>query len=173
MSQITGLCPFQLRKPIKYSYNGDFKEAPYLELSEPTGDHSKYMIKLTMIINNVILKVSEKQRERLGDQKQPTPIMEEFDAKSEEDFNKQAEEIQQFLMAGFSLEDTDGELTTKFLEEFKNAILIETNSICMIDGTVPLKPVHWGEMSYKDQLDLAMKYCAFFGIGYLGDMMEK
>ena len=79
------------------------------------------------------------------------------------------------LNASFAMAD-DPDKVDSFVEEFKIAIIRQCDDpLCYLNGhsNAPFIEHHWDQMNFQDQTDVAIKYAAFFGIGYLGDMMEK
>ncbi len=175
MTHIDGTMEFKLRKPFKYSINGEFEDAKFLQLNEPTGKHNKNMRRLSAMVNSVILAVGAQRRDAAPVAAQPTPIKKAFSELGEDEHMQSSEDLAEMLAASFSMVG-DVDMQEDFVEEFRKAVVRECeNPICLVMGhdKAPFLQFYWENLHYKDQVDLAVKYAAFFGIGYLGDMTEK
>ena len=174
MSHKDGVMLYNLTRPIKYSNSGNFEEAHTLYFSEFLPDHSRFYMKLKQMIDKAIMDVSQKANDmrRADDPNQtsehPSKPSDKFINKSEEDHEKETSDIAEFLSMSLSIREDDDTLN-KFLDVFS---AMATKGICRIENNNLLLPNHWKEIHPEDQINAATRYCAFFGIGFLGQMKE-
>jgi hypothetical protein len=167
-SHIDGMMNYELSAPISYSDKGSTSEATFLTFHEPKGEHAKAFRKITNIIDNVIMRVSQ-----LSNEKQPTSVVKNFDETTEEDAEQDADGLYQLLKGGFGLLG-DEDKYDRFHDLFETAVISGTrHPLCKVQDLYPLREAHWEQIGPRDREEIAMRYCAFFGIGYLGDMMQK
>jgi hypothetical protein len=174
MSQIDGKMEYKLIKPFKYSIGGEFRDATFLTLNEPTGVHAKNMRRLASYVNNVIMQMSTKHSEMMNNEERVTQVQKNAMDQKEEKFISDSENLSDMLVAAFAMTG-NADLEEAFVDEFGKAICKIQEKLCLIDDhdEAPFMAAHWEKMYYRDQTKLAMNYAAFFGIGYLADLKEK
>jgi hypothetical protein len=167
-SHIDGVMNYELNAPISYSDQGSTSQALFLTFQEPKGEHAKAFRKITNIIDNVIMRVSQ-----LSNTNEPTPVSKDFDETSEEEALQDADGLYQLLKGGFGLLG-DEDKYDRFHDLFETAVMSGTrHPLCKVQDLYPLREAHWEQIGPRDREEIAMRYCAFFGIGYLGDMMQN
>lgn len=175
MSHIDGTMEFTLRKPLDYSNGGNFEKATFLQLNEPTGKHNKNMRRLSAMVNSAFIELSKLRKDIEIDNEKVTTVKKSFSDLTEEGHIKASDEGAELIATAFSMSG-DINKQEEFIEEFHNALIKDTQPrICLIMGhdSAPFLDTHWENLDYRDQIDLAVKYAAFFRIGSIWDMMEK
>jgi len=173
MSHKDGVMHFQLKKEIKYSKGGDLVSTAELEFYEFNAAHSRHYMKLKQFVDKAIFSA-----QKLADGRDSEPSIvgskvEKFHETSEEKHNEEADGLAELLSISMSLSDDDDKIY-KFTEAFKAMLFhSKAHSLCKIDGDMPINENHWNEIHPEDQINIAMKYCAFFGIGLLGSLKEE
>lgn len=173
MSHIDGVMRYDLKKSVKYSENGDFVEADYVELYEFNSAHVRFYTKLKTYVDKAIMDAQKlnKDREQVSEfagssgQKGLHEV-------SEEDHKIGADDMAELLEVAFSLSEDDDRLFN-FLTAFRSMVVhTKVHPIAKLDGKQIVNDVLWDNIHPDDQLQLAYKYCAFFGIGLLGRLMD-
>ena len=169
MSHIDGTMEYRLRKPVRYSRDGNFVDAEYLEFSEYSGPHRKEYFKLRQFITSVIMAVEKTAEGRKSKDAQPEPQKPIAD-QSEEEHAATADDLAAVIGLGFQVDcSVDVEA---FVETFRSMVCNAKKPLCKLDGAVNIRAETWDEMHPDDQFDAAVKYCCFFGIG-LGGVIES
>ncbi len=175
MSHIDGVMEFKLRKSVRYSIGGQFEEATFLQLNEPSGSHNKNMRRLSAMVNAAMLLAGDKFKAMHEANDGVTQLTKSMDETPEEEHKTDSNEASQALSFAFAV-NGDADKQEDFIEEFHKIIVKQSDKpLCLLEGhdQAPFRETHWELMDYQDQIDVALGYAAFFGIGYLGDMMEK
>jgi hypothetical protein len=164
MSHIDGTMEYRLKHPVKYSKDGNFVEAEYLEFSEYSGPHRKEYFRLRQTITAVIMAVEKiaEGRKKDDDATPQKPLADQ----SEEEHGASADDLATVVGLGFSLDS--GVDIDAFVETFKAMVCNSKKPLCKMDGAINMRAETWDDMHPDDQFDAAVKYCCFFGIGLAG-----
>ena len=164
MSHIDGTMEYALKRPVKYSKGGDFIDATFLELGEFSSKHRKHYLKLKKMIERAMISAQSSLKDvAQSDGYADHRARKGLDEQSEEDRELDAKEAYDFINACISFSpDLDLE---DFVTVFAEMVCKPEAPLCKIDGEVNIKPEVFADMHPDDQLDLALRYCGFFGIG--------
>jgi hypothetical protein len=168
-SHIDGEMEYLLKTPITYSNEGVQTEALFLTCYEHRGEHAKTMRKVAFVVDSAMISLGKSEMV----QNRPTPVRKKFEDASEEEMMDDAQSAAELLGIAFEMTG-DMEKSELFMDCFEKAVTTQTrNPLIKIQGIYPFRDVHWEQMRYAEQKDLAVKYCSFFAIGLIGDMIKK
>lgn len=174
MSHKDGTMIYHLDRSLEYSKNGEFVKAEFIEFYEFGGAHTRQYMKLRQYVDKAIFDAQKLVPEN-GDAEEdntitrPKPLHEVSEKEHEESYKG----LSELLNVSISLSDDEDRLNN-FIKAFKDLVLkSETHPIAKIDGDVIIKDVTWNKIHVEDQISIATRYCAFFGIGLLGQMKEE
>jgi len=157
MDIANGTHEYYLNKPIMVHFAGEGeKEVILLELHEPTRAHVKKSSRMKQFIMQAMMEVSEKsQNEVVGHEQK---LLHE---KTDEDIEKESLEMKKAL--GMMLQMSKTVDIGNFIELFIDMALKNSKkSIIMCDGKIPIKDIHFDQMSANDIEELAITYASFF-----------
>ena len=155
MSHIDGTMEYELKRGVKYSKGGEFIEATFVELKEFGPKNRKHYLKLKKMIDRAFFSAIP-EIEKLNEIKS----LRESAARVEEG---DGDDIYAVLKMGVSM-SSEVDLDD-FVELFKGLVCNSDAPLCKLDGEVKIKPEVFSDMHPDDQLEVAYKYCAFFGVG--------
>lgn len=170
MSHIDGVMQYTLQKPFKYQKSGQNVDACTVDLYEFNAAHTRFYPKLKTYVDRAIM---DAQKLNSARDDKPSEFAsargeEKFHEISEEDHEFNANDMAELLEVSFSLSDDDDRLG-KFLDAFRDMVChTKVHPIAKLDGEVIVNDVLWGSIHPEDQLQIAYRYCSFFGIGLLG-----
>lgn len=164
MSHIDGTMEYGLKRPVKYSKSGDFVEATFLEFKEFSGKHRKQYLKLKKVIERAMVSAQSSLKDvAQSDGYAEHRASKGLDEQSDGDRELDAKEAYDFINACLSF-SPDADLDD-FVDTFRQMVCNPEAPLCKIDGEVNIKPEVFNDMHPDDQLDAALRYCGFFGIG--------
>lgn len=157
-----GTLDYMLNGSIKvhFSEEGE-KEVGLLVMSEPTRAHAKKGSKLKQMIMRCMMEVS-KNTDTNQPIEQPAKEDKALHEKTNESMAKDVEEMKGALRIALLLsEKVDlGEFVETFIEmALKPGV---KKHIIMCDGKVPIKDIHFDQMSEDEVEELAITYASFF-----------
>lgn len=153
-----GTHDFTLNKPIMVHFSGKGEqEVICLIMREPTRAHAKKASKLKQMIMRSMMEISEKSNAIAGGEEQ-VPLHE----KTSEDIEKSAEEMREALRLSLMLSEKVD--LGDFVETFVSMAVKPgaKKPIIMCDGEVPIKDIHFDQMSADEVEELAIVYASFF-----------
>lgn len=166
MSKKDGKINYELQKPIKISERGAFIDCTFIELREPTGDHSSYYLKLLQKIEQGIAEVSVKFQNADEEQVQAGEEVKPFYEQSENPEEQKQQETSFRSVIMQSNIDIDF-----FILTFKKMIVADGKKpIALCNGTVKIKNVDWDKIYPNDRLGLAVRWCFFFVMPSIGGL---
>lgn len=176
MSIDTGTFDFTLTKPIKMAIDGHDQDVSVLTFHECGEGYDSYYFKLRKFINasNIVaLELIPKfkdARKDLGidDENESDALaageeIKPFHKQDEETFDQKVDDLcastKMFLGQGDELEN----LVKVFgdMVSFTNP----KQPICTTSCGIRVQRAAWSRIKVEDKIDMAVKYCAFFGIG--------
>ena len=171
MSIQDGTHTYQLKKPFIYAHGGEELEASYLVLSEFNPSHKRIYTRIKRIVDNAIQGMTEKHQDRI--EKQPTPSKPVMEM-SDEDYKVEFQDMKKMLEHSLSTVLSDEE-HDRFYDIMRELLCMGgVGCVCKIDGKEPMKQLIYDDrLSVEDANDIALEYCAFFGIGLLGELSAK
>lgn len=178
MSHKDGVMVYELRKPIKYSKNGAFEDVLFIELYEFGAAHTRQYFKLKQFVDKAIFDAQKLAGDRpeQGDVASGDGAIQQGQALhevKEQDHADNANDLADLLNISMSLSD-DEDRVCKFVDAFRAMVLhSSSNPIAKLNGDTILNENHWKEIHPEEQQSIATRYCAFFGIGLLGQMKEE
>lgn len=164
MSHVDGTFEFHLSRPIRYSKGGEFVEGALLEFSEYSGAHRKHYLKLQKAVNAAMVSAQKSLKELQSSE----GYAEHRERKgladaTEDDVQMDAEEKYSFISTCFNFADCVDD--NDFVDTFRDMVCGDKKPLCKIDGEHDLKATLFDDMHPNDQMEAALRYCAFFGIG--------
>lgn len=161
MSHIDGSMEYPLEHTVKYSSDGQFVDAVFLEFAEYSGPHRKEYFKLKQTITSVFMAVQKfsEGRKDVAEAKEQKALSDKTDAEQSADAN----DLFDLVSFGMSLDATID--IEEFVETFKAMVCNARKPLCKIDGKTNIRAETWDGMHPDDQLNAAVRYCCFFGIG--------
>lgn len=177
MSHKDGVMVYELRKPIKYSKNGQFEDVTHIELYEFGAAHNRQYFKLKQFVDKAIFDAQKLAGDRgQGGESEDEGAIQRGQALhevKEQDHADNANDLAELLNISMSLSD-DEDRVCKFVDAFRAMVLHSSiHPIAKLNGDVVLGENHWKEIHPEEQQAIATRYCAFFGIGLLGQMKEE
>lgn len=174
MSHIDGVMNYELTRPVKYMKNGEYADAYTIDLYEFNAAHTRFYPKLKTYVDRAIMDAQKLNKER--DEKPSQYANSKGDKAlhevSEEDHEFNANDMAELLEVSFSLSDDDDRLE-KFLTAFRSMVChTKVHPIAKLEGETIVIAELWDSIHPEDQLQIAYRYCAFFGIGLLGRLKD-
>lgn len=155
-----GTHDYILNNPIKVHFAGKGEqEVICLVMREPTRAHAKKASKLKQWIMQCMMEVSKDSTQpQLVAAEEPSVLHEKSDSAVE----KEAEEMKEALRISLMLSKTVdlGDFVETFIEMAQKPGV--KKSIIMCDGEVPIKDIHFDQMSADEVEELAITYASFF-----------
>lgn len=161
MDLVNGEKDYNLPEPITVfikDQGGDV-EVSLLTLHEPRREHIKYSARMKQMVTRAVMEVSEKHKGEeqviLGEEAKA------FHEKTNKEHQKESEEMAGLLnLALYASETVDlGDFVENFISMATKAA---KKNIVMCDAIVPIKDIHFDQMSDETVTDLAITYASFF-----------
>lgn len=178
MSFETGTFEFKLSKPIMMAISGHDKEVNSLIFHECGEGYDSYYFKLRKFINaakmnmaDLAPKIKKLQEVYAKDEdldeegdgplksgKELTP----FHEQTEEAYDEKVEAITEITKMSLG----QGDELENLVEVFGDMIsFTKEKPICTTSCSTRIQRASWNRIDVEDKIDMAVKYCAFFGIG--------
>lgn len=145
---------YQLTEPVRYAQDGQMTECEFLILSAPKGKRLRSALReVRFYVNKAFIQIAEMQQDRKPSGETPeAPELDENEAIAE--------------LLKYAFQNGEYEDYKKFINAFGD--LVCGTGVCKLAGHTDLLRGTWDDI--EDQDDIAMRYCANFGIGYLEKM---
>ena len=182
MSHIDGTMIFKLEEPIRYNSGGDFVEAEFIEFYEFGIAHERESLRLMKTIDKCITDFSLKAEARNKSDRDAgliveNPVVEdqskELIKQSDEDHSDNSDDMYEFFKLALNMSDDD-DILYKFINTFKSLVVkSEAHAIGKLDGKRHVNVELWSKFGTQVKLEVAIRYCSFFGIGSLSLMKDE
>lgn len=157
-----GSFEYDLKRPLNYKFEGQTETANTITLKEPGMEHIKFYSRLKQMITRSQMELAkhaneiQKMQDSIGTVVKP--ITEEA---------KQLEDDFEDVYHGFTLALEAAETVDMgvFMSTFAKMVCAPgaRKAICMVDGKVVMTSALWGNLYPDDALEMAVRWCAFFG----------
>jgi len=152
---------YDLKRPLDYKFEGNTETSNMVLLKEPGMEHIKFYLRLKQMITRSQMELATqagelvKMQEAIGEVVKP--ISEDVD-KIEDD----AQEVYDVFLLG--LEASEKVDMGTFIGTFEKMVTARAKkTICMVDNKVAMTGALWGNLHPDDALEMAVRWCAFFG----------
>ena len=157
-----GTFEFELSKDLEFKINGASETTRRIVLNEPRMEHVKEYLKLKQLIMRSQLELAEKapaikkMKDSAGEVIKPlVDDVENIEAKTEETYT----------FYKFALESSSTVDIGQFISTFEKMICTPgKTSLASVDGRTPMTPYLWTIIDPDDGFDMAVRWCAFFGM---------
>ena len=150
---------FNLKKPLKYKFDGGVHEANFVILKEPGMEHIKFYLRLKQMLTKAQMELATKAgkiEESMGEIVKP--FTEEIDK-----IESQSDEI--YAMYSISIQASDTVDSWQFQKTFQDMVCtIAKNGICMVDGKLSITKEIYNNLSPDDAEEMALRWCSFFAM---------
>ena len=157
MDLANGTHDYHLKRPITvyFAGKGD-QEVTLIEMREPSRAHVKKSAKIKQMVMQSIIEMSKDT-----DNNQAGTEIEKIENVSDEDHEENSKEMLDGLRVALLLSKTVD--LGDFIECFVDMALKNAKKpIIMCDGEVPIKDIHFDQMSVDEIEEMALTYASFF-----------
>lgn len=155
MSREDGTMDYYLKTPVSFPVGGRLEEFSHLHFNEYKNGSRKAHFKIRKVIASLLGYFEKNAKHNQSDVKKDVKVESEVDAMSEA------------LTIGFDM--ADGVDADEFLTAFEDMVI--KNGLCLVDGKHVIKDA-WNDINEDEQLEIAVKYVCFFGIGLLSALTD-
>jgi len=165
MDLANGKHDYTLTRPIDVHFKGvGDKEVIMLTLYEPTRQHVKQSAKLRQMVMISMIELSEKNNAQGQAGQESKQIHDKTDEEHEKDSAELYEAMKIAILMSEKLDLGD------FVEFFIDMALKPTKKpLIKCDDEIPIKDIHFDQMSADEVTDLAIAYASFF---YMPSVMQ-
>jgi len=160
MGIVEGNTKYKLKRDLPYKSSGGSAVANLIELREPGQEHAKYYLRLKQMLMQAQMSLAkhigtiQEAMQAVGEVVKPLQDnVEELEAQADADH----EGISMAIMSS----DID---ISAWMTAFKNMACSHVRqSMCMVDGKVPMTSALWDNLHPDDAFDMSIRWISFFG----------
>ena len=161
MGIVEGNTAYKLKRKLPYKSSGGSAVADMVELREPGQEHAKYYLRLKQMLTQAQMSLAkhagmmQEAQQAIGDIVKPLKD-------SVDDLEAQADEDNDGISLALMSSDID---ISAWMTAFKNMACSHVRqSMCMVDGKVPMTSALWDNLHPDDSFDMSIRWISFFGM---------